>query len=378
MDGYAQVRDAYRCRDLQQALYDAGGVVMADSLLVLHGDAHRRRRRVENRLFRPGVFAAWERTIVSDLVRDTIAGHRASGRAELVELGYRALSTLTARAAGVDAELDDGSTLWRLARTFSEGATVAHTTRDPDVVRAEVTAALDEFGSRFVAPSVARRRALLDGDSAEPPGDVLTALLRDRDELGLDDAALHRVCAFYLQAGSHSSVDTLVHAADDLFAWADTAPDAAGRAWHDRALLQRCVHETLRLHPASPVARRRALADVTLSDGTAIPAGSEVALDVAAANRDPSVFDRPDVYDPDRTLPRGVPRWGHAFGGGMHACLGTELAGGAPHGDPLGTVTTILAALLDAGARPDPSDPPERDPNSARDHFGRYPVLLSA
>ncbi len=389
MDGFAQIRDAYRSRDLEQALYDAGGVVMADSLLVLHGDAHRQRRRVENRLFGPGVFREWECTIVGATVRDTIGPCRAAGHAELVELGYRAISTLTARVAGIDAALDEGDALWRLARTFSEGATLAHTTRDPAVVRAEVTAALDEFGDRFVAPSAARRRALLDrvdaGEITEDalPPDVLTALLRHRDELGLDDAMIRRECAFYLQAGSHSSVDALVHAADDLLTWAASAPEAAGRAWHDTALLQRCVHESLRLHPASPVARRRALADVVLSDGTVIPAGATVELDVAAANRDPAVFDRPDVYDPDRLLPAGVPRWGHAFGGGMHACIGTELAAGVPVGSEgdagrvLGTVTTMLAALLDAGARPDPSDPPVRDPRSARDHFGRYAVLLS-
>ena len=49
-------------------------------------------------------------------------------------------------------------------------------------------------------------------------------------------------------------------------------------------------------------------------------------LDIAAANRDATVFDRPEEYDPTREVPTDVPRWGHAFGGGMHACIGTELA----------------------------------------------------
>ncbi|TCK26386.1 cytochrome P450 [Pseudonocardia endophytica] len=383
VDGYAQIRDAYRCRDLRQALYDASGVVMADSLLVLHGDAHKRRRRIENRLFRRGVFREWERTIVRRTVAEALAPCRATGRAELVELGYRAISTLTATVAGVDVDIDAGDTLWRFARTFSEGATLAHTTRDPAVVRAEVGAALEEFTTLFVVPSAARRRDLLErfhaGTVADDdlPRDVLTALLRHRDELGLDDATIRRECAFYLQAGSHSSVDALVHAVDDLFAWTTRDPVRAARAWTDRAFLQRCVHESLRLHPASPVARRHAVADVVLRDGTVVPAGTDLVMDVAAANRDPSVFADPDVYDPDRTVPPGVARWGHAFGGGMHACIGTELAAGVPGPDAvLGTVTTMLAALLDAGVRPDPSEPPRRDPRSARDHFGRYPVVF--
>jgi hypothetical protein len=187
----------------------------------------------------------------------------------------------------------------------------------------------------------------------------------------------------YLQAGSHSTADAFTHAADAFFAWARRDPQAADEAHHDLTVLQRCVYETLRLHPASPVAQRRALAPISLRGGTEIPQGAFVVLDLAAANRDPRVFDHPDVYDPLREVPAGIPRWGHAFGGGMHACIGTELAGGVPapdgpspeqaHEQVLGTVTLMLDALLTARARPDPDAGPQRDPHSARDHFASYP-----
>ena len=49
--GYEDARDAFRQKHLRQALYDAGEVVMADVLVNLHGDEHRSRRRLENRLF---------------------------------------------------------------------------------------------------------------------------------------------------------------------------------------------------------------------------------------------------------------------------------------------------------------------------------------
>lgn len=389
LDSYADVRDAYRQHDLAQALYDAGGIVMADCLLVLHGGEHRRRRRVENRLFRRGTFRYWERAFLGDVVRDTLAPFRAAGRADLVELGYRTVMHLTALVAGVDrptGSAEEADALYRFAKKFSEGATLVHTTRDPEVVRAEVQDALDDFDRIFLRPSVARRRALLaqvDAGTAgadDLPRDVLTALLRHWDELGLDEDVLRRECAFYLQAGSHSTADAFTHAADDFFGWAGREPAAAEEARRDPALLQRCVHETLRLHPASPVAQRRALAAVPLRDGRTIPQGAFVVLDIAGANRDPQVFDRPEVYDPLRAVPPGVPRWGHAFGGGMHACIGAELAGGAPASEPeqvLGTVTLMLDALLAAGARPDPTAPARRDPHSARDHFASYPVVLA-
>lgn len=397
LDGYADVREAYRQHDLEQALYDAGGVVMADSLLVLHGGEHRRRRRVENRLFRRGTFRYWEKAFLRDVVRDTLAPFRAAGRADLLEIGYRTIMNLTAMVAGIDQPTgspEETDQLYRFAKKFSEGATMVHTTRDPDVVRAEVQAALDDFDRIFLQPSVTRRRALLERFAAggigedDLPRDVLTALLRNWDELGIDEDVLRRECAFYLQAGSHSTADAFSHAADDWFTWSARDPRAADRARHDPALLQRCVHETLRLHPASPVAQRRALAPVTLRGGTEIPEGSFVVLDIAGANRDPRIFDRPGEYDPMREVPADVPRWGHAFGGGMHACIGTELAGGVPspeqvgpekaHEQVLGTVTLMLDALLAAGARPDPDDPPRRDPHSARDHFAAYPVLFTA
>jgi len=395
LDGYADVREAFRSHDLEQALYDAGGVVMADSLLVLHGADHRRRRRVENRLFRRGTFRYWERAFLRDVVRDTLAPFAAAGRADLVELGYRTIMNLTAMVAGLDqptGSVAETDALYRFAKKFSEGATLVHSTRDPEQVRAEVQAALEEFDALFLQPSIERRRGLLErlaaGEITEDdlPRDVLTALLRNWDELGIDRDVLRRECAFYLQAGSHSTADAFTHAADDFFAWTRRDPRAAEKARREPGVLQRCVYETLRLHPASPVAQRRALGPIRLRGGVEIPDGAFVVLDLAAANRDPQVFDHPDVYDPLREVPAEVPRWGHAFGGGMHACIGTELAGGVPapddptpdqaHEQVLGTVTLMLEALLTAGARPDRDAAPQRDPHSARDHFASYPVVF--
>lgn len=392
LDGFAEVRDAFRQHDLEQALYDAGSVVMSDCLLVLHGQRHRVRRRVENRLFRRGTFRYWERAFLKDVVADTLAPFLARGQADLLELGYRTIMNLTAMVAGVDqprGTVEETDDLYRFAKKFSEGAILVHTTRDPGEVRSEVADALAEFDELFLQPSIERRRALLAGFEAgeiaedDLPRDVLTALLRNWDTLELDPDIVLRETAFYLQAGSHSTADTFTHAADDFFTWERVRPERAAQARRDPTLLQRCVYETLRLHPASPVAHRRARADIELRDGTRIPGGAFVVMDLAKANRDPAIFADPDNYDPLREIPPDVPRWGHAFGGGMHACIGTELAGGVParpdsdeHDHVLGTVTLMLQALLGGGAKPDPDRPPERDTSTARDHFATYPVVF--
>ena len=391
LSGYGDVHEALRQRDLKQALYDAGGAVMADSLITLHGEAHKRRRRVENRLFRRGTFRWWELNLVPGTIEQSYARPLAEGRADLVRLGRRTIMHLTALVAGIDPPRDDdeADALERLAHVFSAGATAVHSTRDPAELGAEVAAAMREFDERFLTPSMARRSELLAGHAdgrvpeEELPRDVLTAVLRTRDELGLDRDMIRREVAFYLQAGSHSTANLFTHSAHQVFL-RRSDPAFAARLG-DRRFLQRCVFETLRLHPASPVAWRRALAEVRLRSGTVLPEGALVELDLEAANTDPAVWG-PDAsrFDPDRVLPDGVPPWGHSFGGGMHACIGMELDGGVhAAGDPtdehepvFGTVTLMLDALLAAGARPDPADPPVEDAHSSRQNFARYPVVF--
>src|ERR1700753_2177117 len=87
LKSYADVREAFRQHDLKQALYDAGGAVMADSLITLHGEAHKRRRRVENRLFRRGTFRYWELDLVPGTIEQSFAGPLGAGSADLVPLG---------------------------------------------------------------------------------------------------------------------------------------------------------------------------------------------------------------------------------------------------------------------------------------------------
>ena len=388
---YAELWDAYRQRDLRQSLYDAGSVVMDGTLLDLHGDEHRLRRRVENRLFRRGTFRWWERELVPGVVRDAFAPFLAAGRADLVQLGYRTTMALTALVAGADRPT--GSTaetdaLQAFAVVFGEGATLVHTTRDPAEVRARVAAALVRFDEQFFTPALQRRTALLadpDVPAADRPRDVLMGLVAHAEELGISRDQMLREVAFYLQAGSHSTAAAFTHAADEVLRWVAEHPADAGRL-DDDVFVQRCVHEVFRLHPASPVAGRRAVADVQLRDGRTVPAGATVLMDLRAANRDPAVFG-PDAdrFDPDRSVPDGVAPWGHTFGGGMHACIGMELDGGTvpratADGEPdhvLGTVPLMVRELLRHGVRTDPDSPPTRDPHSRRDHFGTYPVLFS-
>lgn len=389
VDRYEAARDAFRQRHLRQALYDEGEVVMADVLVNLHGDAHRARRRLENRLFRRDTHERFERTLFPPIVAETLAPHVATGRAELVGLSHQLMMNLAASAAGVDRPArtaEETAHLYRYLMLFIEGATLAHYTGDREAKRAEVAAALAAFDDEFLAPSVARRRAALAAvetgtlDEGELPRDVLTVLLRNQDDLDLAPDVVLRETCFYLLAGAHTSATAFVRTLHAVFELAATAPADAERARTDLGFLQRCVHETVRLQPSSPVAMRWAVEPLTLLGGVEVEPGDKVVIDLMAANRDPDVFGADaDRFDPHRELPPGTAPWGLSFGLGMHACIGQELAAGRDvsedDGGPLfGLVPVAAQAVLQAGARPDPDDPARLDPTSARGYWATYPV----
>ncbi len=101
----------------------------------------------------------------------------------------------------------------------------------------------------------------------------------------------------------------------------DTVPGEWDRIREDPERARPVVEEALRWASPSQTAFRRATVDTTLG-GVAIPAGAQLVVSFASANRDEQVFPHAGDFDPDR------PALGThlAFGIGMHACVGNPLA----------------------------------------------------
>lgn len=381
---HARAVEAYRNRNLRQALYDAGDVIMADVLVNLHGDEHRDRRRLENRLYTRERLAAYERDLFPPIVEATLRPYADRGHAELVGLGHQLMMNLAATAAGLDrpeGTPEETERLYAFLRVFVEGATLAHYTGDRAAKAAEVAAALEAFDAEFLDASIRRRRDLIAND--EPlPHDVLAVLLANEDNLPLPHEVIRREVAFYLLAGAHTSATAFTRITHNVLAWRDAHPEDADKVT-DLTFLERCTAETIRLEPSSPIALRRVMADTTLADGTELAVGDTVTIDLLAANRDPVVWgDHADAFNPYRDAPDGVAPWGLSFGHGMHHCIGAELAAGATRRsvadeDRLwGLVPISVQWLFANGCRPDPEEAPTRDEATARPYFARYPVLL--
>jgi cytochrome P450 len=86
-------------------------------------------------------------------------------------------------------------------------------------------------------------------------------------------------------------------------------------------LAHQAVDEVMRYIPVVQRTLRVAAEDVELA-GLVIPAGTLVGANIASANRDPRVFERPDRFD----ILREIPAPALTFGGGIHYCLGAHLA----------------------------------------------------
>ncbi len=387
---FTEAKEVYRAKDLRQSLYDEGEVIMGDVLVNLHGSEHRARRRAENVMFRREVFERYERDLFPDVIARTMVPHREAGHVDLVHLGHELLLNLAALTAGVDRPLgtaEETHKLYSYMMLFIEGATLAHSTGDKDEQRRCIFAGLLEWDEEFLAPSIAHREDLMQraaaGEDVQVPQDVLTTLLQHTEELDLTRDALRREIAFFLLAGAHTTATAFVRSIDHILTWLEVNPGEAEHLRTDALFVQRCIHETVRLNPSSPIGRRRALAPIRLSSGI-VPEGTTVVLDLQQINRDPNVFGADAAeFNPRRELPAGVAPFGLSFGSGMHVCIGQDLAAGVvPRGEGdveghlFGLLTGVVQSVLSAGVRRDPAHPPQRDKNTLRPYWGSYPVLL--
>lgn len=104
--------------------------------------------------------------------------------------------------------------------------------------------------------------------------------------------------------------------------------------------LEAAIKESLRLHPSVPIiARAPTRPDSTLG-GYSIPKGTRIMVNVWSIHRDPSLWDQPLEFRPERFLPRtDVNEFEYIpFGWGRRSCPGKPLA--------YRVVTFLLASLL--------------------------------
>jgi len=175
--------------------------------------------------------------------------------------------------------------------------------RDREIEDAAVKATL-EFSSYI--------RRLIEQRRKSPGDDLLSGLTSAEaagDRLSIDEVIATSI--LLLNAGHEATVHALGNSI-----WTLRRHEKVIRA----ETADPVVEELLRFDPPLHMFTRYALEDMS-RDGIELRKGEQVGLLIGSANRDGNVNPAPDVFDPDRTLPRHV-----SLGGGIHFCVGAPLA----------------------------------------------------
>ena len=196
-------------------------------------------------------------------------------------------------------------------RTFASLARAAAVNLDP-------LRDAEEAGGRVAADALAGYlRELAESGRADPEAGV-AAVQEHADRTGRTATTDELVASLTLFV--IGGYEPLLHLVGNGLLLLATHDEQRRRLREERTPWVRVADELLRLEAPIPFTARVCLEDVVLPDAV-VPAGDTVVAVLAAANRDPAVFDRPEELDLTRS-----PNPMLAFGAGPHTCLAAALA----------------------------------------------------
>jgi cytochrome P450 len=265
------------------------------------GEDHRRLRRLVTKAFTPKMVEQLRPRIqaIADELIDAVESRE--GMDLSAEYAFPLPITVIAEMLGVPTADQDRFRAWSDAIVTP-------------VVGQELLEAFLEQMAEFVA----YLQGLFAERRAEPADDLISALMRARDEGdALSEDELFGTVVLLIVAGHETTVGLIGNAVLNLL----VHPDQLALVRADNALLPAAIEEVLRYEgPVERTLNRWAATDVELGSQT-IRRGELVILVLNAADRDPERFDEPDRLDVTRADVRHL-----AFGRGSHYCLGAPLA----------------------------------------------------
>jgi cytochrome P450 len=152
------------------------------------------------------------------------------------------------------------------------------------------------------------------------PGDDLITQLLQAEEAGskLSNEELTANIILLFGAGHETTVNLIGNGLLALH----RNPDQLALLKSNPSLITNAIEEFLRYDSSVQMTGRVTLEDIEDLGGKRIPRGESVLCLLGSANRDPAVYpDRPDRLDITRPNVRPL-----SFGGGIHFCLGAQLA----------------------------------------------------
>ena len=278
---------------------------MAQILLFMEGEDHVRLRRLVSKAFTPRSVDAlrpFVRATISRLVDDIVEAKSADAVSALCDpFPIPVICALI----GIESDRWEDMSRW--------ATSILLTVRlDAGTHLAEIEAAQVEL-DEFISELIAERRV-------DARDDLLSHLIAAEEEgERLSTEELLSVVAMMIVAGTDTTRNQL---SNMIHTFAEN-PDAWALLREKPELVHAAMEEAIRWEPATEAIPRLSLEDLEIG-GIHIPAGSLVVLMSMSANHDTAAMPGADRFDIERDLPSG---W-HllTFGGGMHYCLGANLA----------------------------------------------------
>ncbi len=155
-------------------------------------------------------------------------------------------------------------------------------------------------------------------DRRSTPGDDLISAVANAEIDGerLTDQEIVGFCILLLIAGNETTTNLL----GNLFNIAADRPEVWSALIEDSKLIDAAVEETLRFDAPVQFLMRKATRPMRYH-GQDVAKGENVTVVMAAANRDPDIYEHPDEFRLDRKKNHH-----HTFGFGIHFCIGAPLA----------------------------------------------------
>ncbi|MEU6017096.1 cytochrome P450 [Streptomyces sp. NPDC047515] len=268
------------------------------NMLELDAPHHTRLRKLVTREFTARRVEAL-RPRVQQITDELLDAMVPAGRADLVDaLAFPLPMTVICELIGVP-DLDR-NTFRRLSNTI-------------------VTPATPQQEREAVAAMGAYLGELIEDKRCSPGEDLMSALVRARDEEGdgLSPDELVGMAFLLLVAGHETTVNLISNGVRALLDHPDQLADLRA----DFGLIDGAVEEMLRYDGPVETATFRFPRETVEVGQRVIPAGEPVLVSLAGADRDPGRYPEPDRFDIRRDAQ------GHlAFGHGIHFCLGAPLA----------------------------------------------------
>jgi cytochrome P450 len=311
-EAMAALNDSRLSKDMQAALTSSSEVVaeglpgpeFAHHMLTVDPPDHTRLRRLVSAAFSPRRVEALRPRVqaITDDLLDDIAANGPEGRVDLVSaFAFPLPFTVICELLGVPQT--DRS---RLGRAFTRLLVPTTTATE----YAEAKRASDEV--------VGMLRELVAAKEVAPGDDLVSALISARDgEERLDSQELLSTIFQLMVAGHDTTASLIGNSVVALF----RHPDQLSALRDDPGGIPAALEEFLRFDAPVPHATFRYAAEPVTIAGREIPAGAQVIICMAAANRDHDRYAQAESLDVARSTTRHL-----AFGYGVHHCLGAPLA----------------------------------------------------